>query len=278
MAKNKQKKFSWRAFISLYIVLSFIVMIVTGIVLYIAPPGRIAHWVELTILGLTKEQWQALHTIFTFLFIIAGAFHIYFNWKPFKIYLRTRMQQKVKIRKELIWSAVLSFMIFGLVLADVPPFSTIIDLGEEFSDSWSDEESEPPVPHAEKMTLQEFAEVTQISLPEIISNLENNGIIPVDNTSIIGDLAEQFNLSPKQIYEKIAGNVPIKSATKLVQGSGYGRKTIAEICEILQIPIDVARENLAKKNIEAELSAKIKNIASDYDVLPIELVEIMKGE
>jgi len=83
-------KFSWRAFTSLYIILSFIIIIISGIILYIAPPGRIAKWAYISILGLEKAQWQALHTIFTFLFIIANCFHLYFNWNSFLSYLKIR--------------------------------------------------------------------------------------------------------------------------------------------------------------------------------------------
>ena len=65
-----RKKFNWRAFNSLYIVYSFIILSLSGFVLFIAPPGRIANWTNLTILGFTKHEWQAIHIIFTFLFFI----------------------------------------------------------------------------------------------------------------------------------------------------------------------------------------------------------------
>ena len=65
-----RKKFNWRAFNSLYIVYSFIILSLSGFVLFIAPPGRIANWTNLTIMGFTKHEWQAIHIIFTFLFFI----------------------------------------------------------------------------------------------------------------------------------------------------------------------------------------------------------------
>ena len=82
-----EKKFNRRAFISLYIVISFLIMTVSGLILFLAPPGRIANWTDLTIIGLTKSQWQTLHTVFTFLFVIAAAFHIYYNWRLINLFL-----------------------------------------------------------------------------------------------------------------------------------------------------------------------------------------------
>ena len=95
-----RKKFNWRAFNSLYIVYSFIILSLSGFVLFIAPPGRIAIWTNLTILGFTKHEWQAIHIIFTFLFIIAIVFHIYFNWKPILFYFRKKLDQKTKIKSD----------------------------------------------------------------------------------------------------------------------------------------------------------------------------------
>jgi len=77
-------------------------MIVSGIILYIAPPGRIAKWTSIPIIGLEKYQWQALHTIFTFLFIIANGFHLFFNWKPFLSYLSNKRKQVLRLIKYII--------------------------------------------------------------------------------------------------------------------------------------------------------------------------------
>jgi len=123
-------KFSWRAFTSLYITLSFIVMIISGIILYIAPPGRIAKWAYIPILGFEKDQWQALHTIFTFLFIIANGFHLYFNWKPFLSYLSDKRKQFFRIKRELLSAIFITAGIFYLVLLNAQPFKTVTEFGE----------------------------------------------------------------------------------------------------------------------------------------------------
>jgi len=273
-----KKKFNWRAFLSVYMVFSFIIMVSSGLILFIAPPGRIAHWTELTILGFSKNQWQAIHTIFTFLFVIAGSLHIYYNWKPILAYFRTKMKQKIKLRKELMFSALFSLIVFSLILANVPPFKTVMDLGEEFSDSWSDEESEPPVPHAEEMTLLEFAQVTNSDVADIVKNLKSNGVLNANENSIIKALAEENNTTPQQIYSKVNSVVQTNITNHTKGKFGYGRKTIPEICEDLQITEEKALTNLSKYNIKFDFDMKLKEIAFDNDVLPIDLIKMIKGE
>jgi hypothetical protein len=72
-----KNKFSWKAFISFGLTYSFIIIIVSGVMLYMSPPGRYAHWVNWKILGFTKEGWQAIHTVFSYTFVILSIFHLF---------------------------------------------------------------------------------------------------------------------------------------------------------------------------------------------------------
>ena len=71
-----------RKIASLTAALSFIVMLLTSIILYIVPQGRIAYWADWRLWGLTKEQWGNIHINTGILFLTALGFHIYYNWKP----------------------------------------------------------------------------------------------------------------------------------------------------------------------------------------------------
>ena len=44
MNQNAPARFQWRAFVTLFVTLSFLLIAVSGLVLYVAPPGRVAHW------------------------------------------------------------------------------------------------------------------------------------------------------------------------------------------------------------------------------------------
>ena len=273
----RDKKFNWRAFTSLYITLSFIIMILSGMILFLAPPGRIANWTDLTILHLTKAQWQAIHTIFTFLFIIASAFHIYFNWKPFTAYLKTKLNKKIRIRRELILSAILTLIIFFLVLINVPPFKMVMDIGENLSNSWSIEKTEPPIPHAELMPLDEFSQTVQIPLEEIITKLKDSEINVSHEKIIIKDLANQNNMSPQELYAIIINNNTNNLVIPKLQGAGYGRMTLQEFCNKNQIRIEDAIIKLNANGIEVSVNSEIRTIAKEKGVRPIELIKIIQN-
>jgi hypothetical protein len=273
---KQSKKIYWRAVISFYIIIAFIIMSVSGIILYFAPPGRIAFWSEWTFIALTKEQWQAVHTLFTFIFVFAAAFHIYFNWSVITSYLKKRMNEGMRRRNELILASVFSVIVLSLTVGNFPPFSSVMDIGEDLSNSWSDENTEPPVPHAELLTLNEFAEVIKMDVVELINNLQKNGI-DVNGTDLtVKELAALNDLTPQDIYERIQTqntNQPV-----FVSGSGYGRKSLIDLSKELNLDLNLVLSRLRQNGIEAEPQSNIKNLASEYDFMPIDIVKIIRAK
>jgi hypothetical protein len=73
---QKEKGMSLRRIVSLSMMLSIVGMLVSSIILYIVPQGRIAYWSGWTLLGLSKSQWGAIHTNLGFLMLVSGSFHI----------------------------------------------------------------------------------------------------------------------------------------------------------------------------------------------------------
>jgi len=275
MEKNK-KNFNWRGFTSLYITLSFIIMAISGIILYFAPPGRVANWSYWRFLGLLKSQWQAIHTIFTFLFIIAAGFHLFFNWKPFIAYLKTKFESSIKLRKELIISSLVVVLIFVMTINDSVPFKNVMDFGEELKDSWSTQKTEPPIPHAEDLTIFEFAKTINIPVDELKRSLVAQGFSIPNDEITIKEIAKQNNISPNDIYNKIKPNNN-QLNQPLGEGRGYGRKTLSEICSQNNISIDVALSNLKAHGIEAKENEKLKDIATRYNLLPIDVANKALG-
>lgn len=277
MKRINENKIYWRSLVTFLIIMTFLIISISGIVLYFAPPGRVAYWSIWKFMALTKTQWQAVHTIFTFLFVIGAAFHIYFNWKVIVSYVKVKINEGMKRRKELIASSTLATMILILTLAGVPPFSSVMDLGEQLSNSWATQETEPPVPHAELLTIPEFAEVVKIPAGKLISALRNSGVKVDDSLSTIKQVAEKNNLSPRQLYgifQKSGGE--FKST--FYEGSGIGIKSINEISSQMGIPLALALNKLKTKGIDADPESSIRDIASRNKKLPVEIVKILRGD
>ncbi|MFZ1289627.1 MAG: DUF4405 domain-containing protein [Melioribacteraceae bacterium] len=273
MLKNN---FSWRNFVSLYISFSFIIMVISGLVLFISPPGRIANWSYWAIFGLTKSQWQAIHIIFTFLFIISGSFHIYYNWKPLIYYLRMKKQNSIKIKNELYFSLLTVLLVLLMTLNKIPPFSNILEFGEFITESWENETNSPPIAHAEILTLSEFSKNQNLPMDKIINNLKNAKIDLINYNQTLSEVAEKNNLTPNQVYKIIISE---KEKTLINQQSkGFGRKTLIEICIELNIDLENTIQYLKSNNINAVGSDKLKMIAENNGLLPIEVYNIIASE
>lgn len=66
---------------SLTVLLTFVLLVLTSVILYIVPHGRVAYWADWHLWGLTKTQWESFHINLGLLLLLAILLHIYLNWK-----------------------------------------------------------------------------------------------------------------------------------------------------------------------------------------------------
>jgi hypothetical protein len=265
-------KFKFRAFTALIVLWSFIIENVTGIVLYIVPPGRIAHWTNWKLWGFTKDQWAALHTIFGYVFLIFAAIHIYYNWKPILNYIKRKVKQGLRMRMEVTVSLALTILMFVATAVSIPPFSTVMDFGTKMKNSWAESSQEPFIPHAEEMSLDELVQQIGIPQKDALALLKNKGI-KVQSTSLpIKDIAKDNNTSPVAIYDILGKKLPEKKQS----GRGYGWKTLENIAQELGIPLQDILAFLQSEGIAAKKDDVIRIIAEKNGMTPYELVEMIQ--
>jgi hypothetical protein len=274
MTRNAPARFNWRAFVTLSVALCFLLLGTSGIVLYVAPPGRVANWSRWTLGALDRPGWQALHTVFALLFVLAGAFHLWFNWRALLFYVRTRLAEGLRLRRELAFAAVAVLAVAGLTLADLPPFSSVMALGERVKSSWSAGGGEPPVPHAELLTLERLAATTQIPLDRVLANLEAAGLTGAGPQVTIAALASAHGLTPRDVWVRLKGREKPK---EIPAGGGYGSKTVGEVCEQLDIPLEEGLARLRARGIEASAGSSMKDLAETHGRRPHDLVQALAG-
>ncbi len=267
-------KFNRKAFFSFLVLFVWIILILTGIVLYFSPPGRVANWVEWRFLGLTKEGWQSVHTVFSFSFILFGAYHLYYNWTVFWSYIKLRVQEGIRMRRELVSSGLLVSVILVMVILGLQPFKAVVDFGDYLSNSWSSESTEPPLPHAELLSLSEYAQKTGQDVDQLVRSLEKAGIQRVDSGMKLETLAELNHVSPKELVEKIQSS----HENSIPPIAGYGRRTVPDIADELGISAETARQRLNKVKISFRNDELIKDIAERNDIRPLDVVKIINGE
>ncbi len=116
---------------------AFGVSVISGLMLYLSPSGRIANWTNWEILGLSKTQWTSFHIVFITLFIITGIFHIfYFNWKPLWSYISRETKHGIYYKKEFWIAVVISLILVIGTWAKIPPVISVVELGDYITASW----------------------------------------------------------------------------------------------------------------------------------------------
>ena len=276
---DMQSRFRFRAFVSVLTTFSFFVLAITGVVLYITPPGRIANWTNWTFWGLSKHQWIALHFCFCTLFLVASILHTWLNFKPLMSYFFRKAQTAPKLRME--W--VLAIAICGIVcigaLRPFAPFSSLLNLNERIKFSWEKPKQQAPVPHAELLTIEELAKKSDMEADTIIQNLKAGGI-EVAPSDIFGDIAEQQDLSPNELFMVATGTQTASSGKQHgggQGGDGFGQKTLKQACEEMGIEPEKAIMALKAAGIEATTGMRTREIADQNNMHPSQIRQILEN-
>lgn len=214
-------KFSWQSFISIGLLLSFIIMLISGLVLYIAPEGSLSRWIGWDVLNLTKSQWEKQHTVFSFLFVIFSFLHILLiNWDLLISYF-VPGKMAFKSYKELIIAFAIILLVFVGTLTNLNPFKFITSLGDEISDSYSEQVQMPKVADAEKLSLGEFADkVFDIDFEELKGILEKLNFDDIKEDAIVLDFCKWNDLTPEELYKIINGQLKKVEAFVNLESSG----------------------------------------------------------
>jgi hypothetical protein len=212
-----KKKFYWRSYVSFSLVLSFLMITISGIVLYLAPPGRIARWTEWMMLGFRRAQWEDLHTLFSYMFIFFGFFHLLmFNWKLFFSYIRSKITRRLNRTREMIFSLLTFGIIFGFTLVKIPPIYSVMQLGNNISDGWAGKKGSPPIAYAEEMTFRDFSVNILGSDPEVVvAKLSELGYRVDDTGMRFEEVAKENGLSPVELFEIVTRYFIIKTVAEL---------------------------------------------------------------
>ena len=270
------RKFHWKVFVSFYVVFSFLALAVSGIVLYVSPPGRIANWSVWRLLLLSKAQWQAVHTIVALLFLVAASFHIYFNWKVLVAYLKSKLHAGLRMKRELATATAAAVVLLTVAIAGVPPFSTVMDVGEDIKNSWSTAASEPPVPHAKLLTVEKLADTVKIPTEKVVANLEKHGVRMAQPGMTVQQIADQNQLTPQQVYQRIQSD-DARPKVSLAEGGGWGRMNVQQACERFSVPVGTGVERLRAAGIEAASGTMIRELATAHGKTPIDVAKIIVG-
>ena len=280
-----------RSFTAFMVTTAFAVMVVTGVVLFIVPQGRIANWVDWRLLGLGKEAWGDLHLLFGMVFIVAGVAHLYpYNWKAFKNHLAKRVEGRLDLmrpKREAVLAVAATVLLAVGAIADVPPFSYLYHLNDTAKRAWVlSPDYEPPFGHAEELPLASIARKTGMDLDIALAELKARGLRVDGPSDRLNRVARVNGLSPMDVYMLIRqfekrpdpkSLVPFtpEAVEERFEGTGVGRKTLENICNEVGVDMAVARKRLAAAGIEATGNETMRAVADHHDMAPIDVLKTL---
>jgi len=276
MNDARSATFSGRGFTSVATTLCFVALAVTGMVLFVTPPGRVAHWTGWRLFGLTKDHWGALHIWFALLFLIASGFHIWLNWRSLLSYFKSRLTRRFALRREWTLALATSGMVAAGTLAEFPPFSSLIALNETIKNSWEKSGERAPIPHAELLSLRELASEAGADLETMVARLKTEGIAVESPKSIVRDLADEHGITPLQLYNIAIRESERENSEQSAIGGGMGRKTLRQFCADEGLDLTVSLERLRAAGLEADAEMTLRDIATRGGLRPPDLRGILR--
>ncbi len=268
--------FSWRVFISFGLCIALVMMLLSGVILYISPPGRVANWTDWRMIGLSKTGWQHQHIIFGFAFVLLSLFHLFLiNWHAFFSYLKAKSTQGLKSPAELMAITIFSLFLGAGTFFGIQPFSAVIEFGDGISNSWDRKDSQAPVPHAELMTLVELSQQPELGGdPEALkTTLEKAGLQVTSQKETIADIAKANGMTAEKVYELIA---PKKNGAQKLQKEGLGKKTLQQIADEAGVSATSLQLALRQKGIEAKPDSPLKAVAENNNMQMNDLRQLLE--
>ncbi len=297
MADQQTRRLHLRGFISLLTALSFLIMTVSGVILFITPQGRIAYWLDWTFMGISKTQWGDMHITTSLLFALAGLWHTWLNWRALVSYFQDKVSKALALKAELAVAAVITVFCTIGGIYKTPPLSYILDFNEYLKESWvKTPEDEPVISHAELMPFKQFVQKVDIELEPALAELSKQGIKVDGPDQKLLDISRKNGKSPSQIYkllktlegvktpeaaatpaavqpQQAAGQPPVTGSSKTAQPAAAQQVWTAELVQQQFEGKGVGRKTLAdlcqefhldQAVISSKLAGKgIKMAASD---------------
>jgi hypothetical protein len=211
----------YRALTTFITTIAFLLMALSGVMLYLAPRGRVANWTDWSLLGLSKEQWSGLHMTAGLLLLLAVVVHLCFNLKPLWHYLRgAAPRRRPRIVELAVASVVVGLLVAG-TLGGLPPFSAVTHANERIKDWWESgaapagqavaaraqapagtvvHKDRGQTQHFGQMTLAEFCRTEGHALPEALRRLQAAGVDATER-SRLRDLATRLDMAPRDLAQ-----------------------------------------------------------------------------
>lgn len=262
-----------RKITSLTLLIAFLLLILTSIILYIVPQGRVAFWADWHLWGLTKTQWGNLHINLGVLVLVSGLVHLYYNWRALVAYMKNRARQIKVFTPSFTVALMLTLGVVVGTYYEIAPMGSIIALGEAIKDRAAIRYGEPPYGHAELSPLKVFAKKQGLDLERSLALLKDAGLVVEDDSDTIAKIAGNNGLTPQQVYgvikPAIKDEVSARKGLPELPPPGFGNMTLGAVCSEYNLSLPEVIRGLSENDIKAGAGMTIKQIAQANGIPPM---------
>ena len=253
--------------------LSFFVLALSSVILYLIPDRKVTSWSDWKFIGLDKQQWDNLHINLGILFLFTAIWHIYFNWKPIKNYLKVKKKLKVFTKEFNVALFITSLFVVGTITMTLP-FSFLVNIGNGIKSIKSLDIGNPPFGYAEYASLKDFCIITSTNLQESLQRLKAKNIKVNSTKDTLKTISKENGISPKELFAIIK-----TSESKIALPSelpiGIAQKSLIQLSKEYHIDTDKFLKHLKEYDIKATNDMNFKKIAKKNGLHPAQLYNML---
>jgi len=210
-----------RATTSLVLLFSGIVLLISSIILFVAPPTHVGHFSPWRMIGLGRCQWNLVHIMSGLLFVLASLVHAWLNWNPVRAYLG-RKDSATPFRWPVVAAAVLTAYICAGSLAGLPPMRQFVDGLRLIKGMHVRDYGVPPYGFTEQAELREVIRFMGWKEEQCLGMLKKNGLSINSTKDSLAAIANNNGLRIGALLDamhEIRDNTSIRSIGKEALGT-----------------------------------------------------------
>jgi hypothetical protein len=180
-------------------------VIVSSLVLFIAPQWNVAYWTGWRVLGMQKAQWSSLHMNLGFVVLCATLLHLYLNLEHIVRYVKNKAKQLLVPSRELAVALVVVVAIIVGTRYELPPLQWTTDLHRALQYKVAARDGEPPIGYTELTPLEILTQRLDIDLAQALQQLDAAGYPAQGPETTILQIALANRVSPQTVYHAMVG-------------------------------------------------------------------------
>ena len=268
--------------VTMVLFFSLFFMLLTALVMFIVPPGRVASWANWNFLGLSRQAWEGAHLAMGLLFLAAGVGHVLLHLDELLDHLRDEDGVVVVFTKPFLLGLLLTVGVFAGSLAGLPPAGQLVALSGLLKERAAETYGEPPYSQAERSTLADFARRMGMDAEKALSLLRLRNIKAENADLTLAQIAQQNHVAPGGVFEAL--KMVMEPSGGTITGlpkdppPGLGRRKLSDICEEYGLDMVQVLSRLSAAGYKAQPAWTLTETAKANNVLPIAVYDALRTD